>query len=90
MRALLGGVLGLPLAAMLCGLLAVVIPVDWHDWLVLMMLLCLVFWAALIVMRPSWPSAGAGTPGMVPGAIPSAAWPKRPRRFAISCFRSLC
>ena len=50
MRALLGGVLGLPLAAMLCGLLAVVSPVDWHDWLVLMMLLCLVFWAALIVL----------------------------------------
>ena len=26
------------------------LPVDWHDWLVLMMLLCLVFWAALIVL----------------------------------------
>jgi len=50
MRALLGAVLGLPLAAMLCGLLAAVIPVDWRDWLVLMMLLCLVFWAALIVL----------------------------------------
>ena len=50
MRALLGGVLGLPLAAMLCGLLAAAMPVDWHDWLVLMMLLCLVFWAALIVL----------------------------------------
>ncbi len=50
MRALLGAVLGLPLAVMLCGLLAAVIPADWHDWLVLMLLLCLVFWAALIVI----------------------------------------
>ncbi len=50
MRALLGTVLGLPLAAMLCALLAAVVPADWHDWLVLLFLLCLVLWAGLIVI----------------------------------------
>ena len=50
MKALLGAVLGLPLAAMLCGLLAAALPFDWHHWLVLLMLLVLVVWAVLIVL----------------------------------------
>ncbi|ASK35678.1 hypothetical protein [Alloalcanivorax mobilis] len=61
MRALLGTVLGLPLAAMLCGLLAATLPLDWHRWLVLLMLLVLMVWAALIVLtglaRTPWRAA---------------------------------
>ncbi len=63
MRGLLGTVLGLPLAMMLCGLLAAVLPVNWRDWLVLLMLLSLLVWAALIVLagmaRTPW-RAGIG------------------------------
>lgn len=63
MKALLGTVLGLPLAAMLCGLLAAALPFDWHRWLVLLMVLVLVVWALLIVLsglaRTPW-RAGIG------------------------------
>jgi hypothetical protein len=63
MKALLGTVLGLPLAAMLCGLLAALLPLDWHQWLVLLMVLVLVVWAVLIVLtgmaRNNW-RAGIG------------------------------
>ncbi|MBF5056330.1 hypothetical protein Y5W_01624 [Alcanivorax sp. 521-1] len=63
MRGLLGAVLGLPLAMMLCGLLAAVLPVNWRDWLVLLMLLSLLVWAVLIVLagmaRTPW-RAGIG------------------------------
>ncbi|ERS14333.1 hypothetical protein Q668_10305 [Alcanivorax sp. PN-3] len=50
MRALLGTVLGLPLALMLCGLLAAILPVDWRQWLVLYLLLSVVLWSALITL----------------------------------------
>ncbi|GAA5132896.1 hypothetical protein [Alloalcanivorax gelatiniphagus] len=63
MRGLLGTLLGLPLAMMLCGLLAAAVPVDWRQWLVPLMLLSLLVWAALIVLaglaRTPW-RLGAG------------------------------
>lgn len=63
MRGLLGTLLGLPLAMMLCGLLAAAVPVDWRQWLVPLMLLSLVIWAVLIVLaglaRRPW-RLGAG------------------------------
>lgn len=49
-KAVLGTVLGLPLAAMLVGLLAALLPVDWRHWVVLMLVLMVVFWSALIVI----------------------------------------
>ena len=63
MRGLLGTLLGLPLAMMLCGLLAAAVPVDWRQWLVPLMLLSLLVWAVLIVLaglaRGPW-RLGAG------------------------------
>lgn len=50
LKAFLGTVLGLPLAAMLVGLLAALTPVDWRHWVVLILLLVVVVWAVLIVV----------------------------------------
>lgn len=62
MRGALGVVLGLPLAMMLCGVLAAMLP-NWRDGLVPLLLLALLTWAGLIVLagqaRTSW-RAGIG------------------------------
>lgn len=62
MRGALGAALGLPLAMMLCGLLAATLP-DWRGWLVPLLLLGLFIWAGLVVLaglaRTPW-HAGIG------------------------------
>lgn len=49
-KAVLGAVLGLPLAAMSVGLLAVVVPMEWQRWVVLMPVLTVLLWSVLIVV----------------------------------------
>ncbi|EKF73713.1 hypothetical protein A11A3_12143 [Alcanivorax hongdengensis A-11-3] len=59
MRALFAAALSLPLAIMLMGLLAALVPLPWSSWLVLQMLLAIVLWMVLIslvaIPRRAWP-----------------------------------
>lgn len=72
MRVLLGTVLGLPLALMLCGLMAAIVPVNWRQWLVLYLLLSVVLWSALIMLAALPATHGRAAVWLV--AANGAAW----------------
>ena len=50
MRVLVSFLLALPLAVMLIGLLAAVLPVPWESWLMVMLLGALLLWMLLTVV----------------------------------------
>lgn len=72
LKALLGTLFGLPLAAMSMGLLAALVPVDWRRWVVLMPVLTVLLWAALIVIAGGARSVPRAALGL--GAANGALW----------------